>query len=347
MPGVGPSLSLWKANFAVIVLNTALYGVFMSLFVFCIVTMYLRTTAEARSPSNRSPFTRNHPVVYFLFHPLVAGYFVMCITLTAHFSVLVTRFVNAMALMSQQLSISEFYNNLADFTNVLDYVIVAMTLVVGDVLMTYRLWLVWERNIYIIILPMTSTVGILASCAYSTYLLAQFNGELDIFSSDLSRWFCGWAFVLTTNVYCTALISWRIFRTSRTSVQIMGGGYTLSHVAVTMIESSALFTTWTLAFVIVFHAKQVSAFILLLCWPGISGISCMLIGVCSGMRHYRSTYYPNNTESTISKIQFPDIPSTDSLSFRRARHSDASSAEGGIETGSTTTCRNSRHGQAL
>ncbi|KAF7355648.1 hypothetical protein MSAN_01482500 [Mycena sanguinolenta] len=175
-----------------------------------------------------------------------------------------------------------FYGDLSHITEVVKTGFVSAALVVGDTLIIHRLWVVWGRNIYVCIFPMCTMLGLAICGGGITYQLSQYTVGEDIFVTAAGRWITSdTVFTLCTNVYCTALITWRIWRNSRLVAPY--GSTNLNSLLGILIESAALYTTWTLFFLISYQSKSNLQFIALDCWAAVTGISCMLIHVRVGL----------------------------------------------------------------
>ncbi|EIW84491.1 hypothetical protein CONPUDRAFT_26322, partial [Coniophora puteana RWD-64-598 SS2] len=94
------------------------------------------------------------------------------------------------------------------------------TLITVDIVLIYRLWMVWNRHIMVVVLPILSLVGLLVGGTFQVYSFAAANVKGGANDPNLARWIlANCSFILTTNVYCTTMIVWRVWRTKRDTVQ--------------------------------------------------------------------------------------------------------------------------------
>ncbi|KAJ7112694.1 hypothetical protein C8R44DRAFT_882446 [Mycena epipterygia] len=83
------------------------------------------------------------------------------------------------------------------------------------------------------------------------------------------------------NIYCTTFIAWRIWKTSRVTGEV--GGSLLMPVFVILIESAAIWTTWTIFFAATFLTGSPLAFIGRDLMPLIIGVANLLIHLRVGL----------------------------------------------------------------
>ncbi|KAL0063693.1 hypothetical protein AAF712_009385 [Marasmius tenuissimus] len=158
------------------------------------------------------------------------------------------------------------------------------SIVSGDIIIVYRLWVVWNRKFSIILLPALSVVGVAVGGSGITYELANFEKGKDIFSSNAQAWVtCEGVFTVLTNVYSTSLIAWRIWSINRRSStyrnqQTPGSNY-LTAATAAFIESALLYSSFLLVFIVTYIAKHRIESLIADCLPPIAGISFGLINL--------------------------------------------------------------------
>ncbi|KAJ6522001.1 hypothetical protein B0H19DRAFT_1203305 [Mycena capillaripes] len=125
--------------------------------------------------------------------------------------------------------------------------LVILNNLIGDAIIIQRLWFIWGRGLRVIILPVLSWLGVITSGSVVTYLFTQFRTESNV--SSTQAWITvGWALTTVTNVYCTACIAWKIWRTNRVT-QAIGGGL-LTYVLMILVESAAIWAFWAVFFAV-------------------------------------------------------------------------------------------------
>ncbi|KAJ7719151.1 hypothetical protein B0H16DRAFT_1739623 [Mycena metata] len=123
-------------------------------------------------------------------------------------------------------------------------ILVIVNNLIGDAIIIQRLWFIWGRSLHVIIVPVLSWLGLATSGFVLSYLFTHLRpGNI----SYIGPWITvGWALTTVINVYCTACIAWRIWRTNRVA-QAVGGGL-LTYVLVILVESAAIWAVWAVFF---------------------------------------------------------------------------------------------------
>ncbi|KAI4528557.1 hypothetical protein K525DRAFT_288978 [Schizophyllum commune Loenen D] len=112
------------------------------------------------------------------------------------------------------------------------------SIAVADMLLIYRLYIVWKDRASVIILPVLLLIGASAAEIYESYIHCDSEHAADsTFEPPFSKWiFTIFALDMSLNAYCTLMISCRIWRSSQAGVRM--GGPKLSDTLVIFIESS-------------------------------------------------------------------------------------------------------------
>ncbi|KAJ7617053.1 hypothetical protein FB45DRAFT_933337 [Roridomyces roridus] len=180
-----------------------------------------------------------------------------------------------------------------------DGVYITVTLV-ADHFMIYRVWMVWNRNWYIAVLPILLWIGGAVSGYTVTHLLLL-AGHGDLFVSSLAPWaLTFFAMSLTLNVVCTLLIAGRILWTHMKVRIVRTGGSYVFTVLTVLVESAALYSL-SLAVLLTLYDLGLNSQYILLDW------TTSLIGIAFSMIIYRlampSTGSTDNGISTIDHAQ--------------------------------------------
>ncbi|KAJ7726237.1 hypothetical protein B0H16DRAFT_1593110 [Mycena metata] len=218
---------------AVVVLESALYAL---LLVSASTTLYLRCS-------------RHEVPKLLVWNPVVLFTILISATSGAHWILTIVRFFDAFLCSA---NVERFYLDNSQETHTAMSLLSITSILIGDAAIIHRLWLIWNRSFPVIILPVMSCLGLLINGSATTYLITR---PLDRhLSMPIGRWVqAAWAILLVqvikNNVYCTALIVWKIWRTKRTVEHSLGGG-TLVSVLIVLLESSAIWTIWGLLFAV-------------------------------------------------------------------------------------------------
>ncbi|THU84934.1 hypothetical protein K435DRAFT_396032 [Dendrothele bispora CBS 962.96] len=172
-----------------------------------------------------------------------------------------------------------FYAFPADPLNLLKESLYLAQTFIGDCTMIYRLWVVYNKNYYITIVPtMVMIVYLVSAIAVVVALARTVPGE-DIFISTAGRWaIMVFTTTVATNVLTTSLITYRVWRIQK---RVHGSSYGSNVLSVLhiMIESAALYTITAILTLIGYSTKMTWQFITIDMISPIIGISFTLISV--------------------------------------------------------------------
>ncbi|KAI0045258.1 hypothetical protein FA95DRAFT_1607824 [Auriscalpium vulgare] len=167
-------------------------------------------------------------------------------------------------------------------------ILISLADLVGDMILLYRCYLIYRKNIYIVIVPFLTAVGGLACiCAVVHEVLAVSPTSPVAPSNLVPLGIAGYALPLCTNVIVTALIVGRIwFLTPRTGSEwgVTSSTTAMGHKAMEIIiESGALYLVVQAIFVTTFAMEVPSQAILAVIAAQIYGIAPTLIVIRVGM----------------------------------------------------------------
>ncbi|KAI0716722.1 hypothetical protein C8Q76DRAFT_415707 [Earliella scabrosa] len=165
-------------------------------------------------------------------------------------------------------------------------ILISVCDLLGDFILLYRCWIVWERNYWVIVLPTLTAVSGFASIIAFAHILLVVDPTSPVPPSALvPLGLAGYSLPLATNVMATALIVVKLWWVLRSAAKIAGGdtplfgsGYNAVRNALAIvIESGALYLVTQLVFVIVYSLKHPSQAILAVIAVQIYGIAPTLI----------------------------------------------------------------------
>ncbi|PCH44195.1 hypothetical protein WOLCODRAFT_138817 [Wolfiporia cocos MD-104 SS10] len=275
-------LSLISVNLATVALESLLFGIFLSL---STAFLYLHLSyAAGRDRSSRTAssipsiqWARRNLSLMFI------GAVCITFTITAHWILTVVRLFDAFVHFEGGAAPTLYYSDLAQTTEVVKTAFVIATLVIADILFTYRLWVVWGYNHYIAVLPLCSVAGLFVAGVGIIHELAHMAEGRTVFISQANEWIsAAYSFTFITNVYCSALIASKVWRASHRSEKAYGGG-SLMRVFSTIIESAFIYMTYTVFFFIAYQADSNLQYTCIDTLCPISGIAFMLINVRVGL----------------------------------------------------------------
>ncbi|KZT00807.1 uncharacterized protein LAESUDRAFT_527375 [Laetiporus sulphureus 93-53] len=264
-------LSIISVNLASVCMESFLYGIFVLLF--GVSTYLLIRRGERQRQMSTSGATR--PMWKT---PMFIAAMIMACTVTAHWILTVVRLFDAFVNYEGGTKPLVAYGDLSFRTEVVKTAFLVMTILTSDIMIIYRLYIVWSYNYWIVIFPMLTWCGLIACGTGVCWQFAVYTLGEDVFETSAGRWITSdCVFTFTTNVYCSILIAWRVWRT-RIHTQSYGGANIMGALAI-IIESAALQSSWNLIFFITYQVKSNIQFTTCDLWGVIAGISFMLINL--------------------------------------------------------------------
>ncbi|KAG7089641.1 hypothetical protein E1B28_011303 [Marasmius oreades] len=300
------TLPLVPLSLADIVINTFLYGIFFLLNLVSVwfICFPLRRRAE------------RGPGFAVLKKPMLIGALTLFVTVTAHWVCNVLRLFQAMIYFKQGTAPLEYYADLSQRLYPIKTGLIMASIFAGDIMIIYRLWVVWSCQYYIIILPSITLIGLAISGSGITYQLSHSMKGKNIFVSSAQAWvICEGLFTVLTNVYCTGLIAWRIWYTNRHSVppgrDKSRPSSTSRHLMAAMvifIESALLYSSFLLVFIGTYVGKQHTESLIADCLPSVAGIAFSFINVRAYLFRVTSA---SQLPSTLPSIRWHTSRSND------------------------------------
>ncbi|KAF7289685.1 hypothetical protein HMN09_01331400 [Mycena chlorophos] len=241
------NVSLPFAELLGLTLGALAYGVYLVLFV---ISMYLflhqrdRDAAASTRGIGAPRPSLSRRVGGAARIPIILASFLLFSTTTTAYSISVYR--SFRGLLFFQGGPDAYFLGVIDASATAQTTFFALSVVIGDFMILYRLWAVW-RTLYIIIPPALSVIGLFVS-------FIMYSGGAGKFTvSTLNTLITiGTIFILVTNIYCTVGIAYRIITTAKLSkgiVRLSGERSTMYFLAI-FVESAAIYTVWTIFFTI-------------------------------------------------------------------------------------------------
>ncbi|TFY55702.1 hypothetical protein EVJ58_g8082 [Rhodofomes roseus] len=249
-------LPLISVNLATVALESLLYGVFLTL-AFTFIYLHISRAGSQRAGGARSLS------VYFT--PVLLGSIFVLLTVTGHWVMTVIRLFDAFVNFMGGQAALLYYSDLALTTEPVKIGFLIATLITCDILFIYRLWIVWGYNYYVIIVPCLTILGLCVAGPGVIYQLTQVGSGNTVFIASLARWVSAdYAFTFVTNVYSSVGIAWK-------------------RVLVTIVESAALYTSYTVFFFGAYQAESNLQYTAVDTLCPIAGIAFMMINVRVGL----------------------------------------------------------------
>lgn len=194
-----PQANPLTVNLAGLCVEGTLYGIFFTLFV--LSSALLISRARKTSP---------HASIWsILCTPLIAGSLAMFVAITVHWVIEGARLVQAVNSPEGPLI---FYLEWSQPTFVAEMGFFIAAAVIGDALIIYRLWVVWNYRNLVVVFPILGLVGLLTCGIGLVQEFPQLETGAGIFQSSAARWATpDCVFTICTNVYCSAMIAYKLW----------------------------------------------------------------------------------------------------------------------------------------
>ncbi|KAI9058935.1 hypothetical protein FKP32DRAFT_1580778 [Trametes sanguinea] len=271
-------------NLALACVESVLFGVFFVLAITSLAVIVGRHTNRSSSLSGRSCSSSSDRIWT---SPLFVATVILFMTVTSHWLVSIRRIFDAFLYYEGGRDPMGYYLIVEAPTMVVSTALVVASVIVGDIILTYRIWVVWDRRWSLIVFPALSTLAYVVLGVSVVQLFASYSPGESIFMADARLRIVSTAgLTLATNLYGTGIIAYRIWASNRSMKHdraFSGVGLTMTEALVIFIESAALYTFWTLFFLIAFAANSLLEQFAFHCIPAATGISFMLIVVRVGL----------------------------------------------------------------
>ncbi|KAF8194015.1 hypothetical protein K438DRAFT_1969305 [Mycena galopus ATCC 62051] len=259
-----------EVNIATVILESLLYGIFLVCF---FVNLYIRVSKYANPRQFRTRAWWN---------PVVVSTMAIFLTYGGHWILTVLRFSQAVLSGSLDTEAALLYYgpDSSQRTQVVRSALAEMTVLIGDAVIIHRLWLIWNRNFTVVVLPIISWVGVLVCGAAVAYLFSQSHAGHNDFATHAGGWVtANWALPMIISVYCTVLITWQICRV----VEDLGDGLLMPVLAI-LVESAAIWTAWAVFFAVAYQRHSLAEFIAKDLTPSMVALTNMFIHLRVGSR---------------------------------------------------------------
>ncbi|KAJ7181230.1 hypothetical protein C8R46DRAFT_599297 [Mycena filopes] len=198
-----PDITILPANLATLVFDSFLYGLLCLLFLLTVYFLATRRTLAGTRHTKRHHFTS----LVFI------GLSTLFLVVTIHWSIIVYQAFYAFIHLATVAAEDAFYADLGQVSEVVKSILLFIAILLGDALVTYRLWVIWGRNRVVVIFPVLALGGVAVTSVAMTYQLTQWQPKLR--GTGFYRTFRPWAvtgFILSllANMYSTGLIIYRI-----------------------------------------------------------------------------------------------------------------------------------------
>ncbi|CCM02394.1 uncharacterized protein FIBRA_04492 [Fibroporia radiculosa] len=304
------AVSLISANLATISIESFLYGVFVMLYTSSVYFLVQRGQRKLISLGLPAKSIYKAPM-------FVVAHIIFC-TVTGHWILTVYRLFYAFVNYEGGTQATWVYANLALDSEIVKSGLLMATLAASDAMIVSQVPIFPQgaANKWVAIPPLITWLGLIANGIGVCLQFAEFTMGEYVYADYAGRWVTAdCIFTFLTNVYCSLLISWRVWR-SRSRAKPLRNNSALGALAI-IVESAAIQTVWNLIFFVLFQVRSNAQFIAIDLWSPMSGIAFMLINLRVALGWSDNGLYPQdsskqrasgqNSSLTFSQ-QFPMQP---------------------------------------
>jgi len=259
-------IPLDKAELLSIILEAILYGFSLLMFVGTIWVLLFRKSTQQVN------------------HKMLTAAYILLVLSTTHLVIHIVRVMEGLILNGNSYpgGPNAWFANAAQWTFVWEnYVYVAQSLV-GDMVVIYRCYMVWQSKL-IIILPL-----LLWCAAFVTGFAGVHAASVateGVFNGSLAKWITAfWVMALSTNVLTTALLAFRIWWVDRQSRRFRG--HQKSHLLPILrivLDSGVIYSLTLIASLICFVTETNGQYVTLDMVPPIISLTFYLVIVRTGL----------------------------------------------------------------
>ncbi|KAI0246615.1 hypothetical protein BJV78DRAFT_1134832 [Lactifluus subvellereus] len=224
-------ISLENAELVSLALTTFLYGLFFALFLITIVVMSYKVTEDIRRQRTR----------------ILPASLMMLLVATTHLIIIWIRAMQGFVVQKRG-STQAFYEDISDPTSIIKLTCMCLQTVLGDLVIIWRLYVVYDKNIIAIVPAILLVASYSAVAIVTISLIARAHTGTDIFHVATSWITAYFSLTMSTNVICSGAIAWRIFFVGKP----LGRSTSLWPIIFVIIESSALYALGVIAALVSF-----------------------------------------------------------------------------------------------
>ncbi|KAI0630795.1 hypothetical protein C8Q77DRAFT_1062802 [Trametes polyzona] len=231
---------------------------------------------------------------------------VLYILATAHIALALTRLIQGFVIYRNEIDPVFYFANISLRVNMAKDYLYITTLFLGDIVIVWRLYVVWGKNVYVAIIPALMCLGELADGWAS---ISQWLAPTQNFTAMANLGTAMYSLSLGTNIILTLVIVARIWLVSRRTRQALGvesGSY--QRVLLLLIESGALIAAAKVVEFVLYQIEPddglsgINAIeIVYECMPQITGLAptCIIFAVNKGYTH-KDEYYSKGKKSSLA-----------------------------------------------
>ncbi|KAJ7908633.1 hypothetical protein B0H13DRAFT_2016128, partial [Mycena leptocephala] len=162
-------IAVLPARLTTLIIESFLYGLLLLLFISTLYFLATQRTLAGTTHSARHHFTS---LVFF-------GVTALFLVVTVHWSIVIYRAFLAFIHLGTTVTELAFYADLSQRSEVVKEILFVVAVMLGDALVTYRLWIIWGRNRLVVVFPILALVGVAVACINALVDLVKWDPERD------------------------------------------------------------------------------------------------------------------------------------------------------------------------
>ncbi|PSR99323.1 hypothetical protein PHLCEN_2v4136 [Hermanssonia centrifuga] len=141
------------------------------------------------------------------------------------------------------------FSDISYWVNIMKTVDYVMQTAIGDAILNYRCWMVYNKSWKIVLFPVLMWMAILVCGIMMVYVEVTTTSEALLTESRITPWLDSIAVLtLVINILVTSLIVWRIWRVRSKTVESSSHPNRLSHVIRIVLDSGLMYTLCAIIF---------------------------------------------------------------------------------------------------
>ncbi|KAJ3012592.1 hypothetical protein NUW54_g1821 [Trametes sanguinea] len=254
------AFSAAESKLVSIFVQSILYGIYVTLFF---------TTTDALLQRREGNGPLRHDMVYISL--------LMFTIATMHVATNFSRIILAFVVHADSPGgPAAFFNELSSFTQMFGSTLYVLQTLLGDGMVLYRCYLVWERKWIVIAIPCLLLLGSTVTGIGILYSFDKVVPQASIFVVQLNHWITAFfSMTFVTNFICTALVACRVWAMNRSTLSFKH--HKLRPVMVLIVESGACYSATLLALLILYNVNSWFQYVVLDAVSAIVGIVFSLI----------------------------------------------------------------------
>lgn len=186
-----------EAQLPALMVESVLYGIYLTTFFACLHRLLWNKNAPKRLANINLP--------------MLAIVILSFISLTLNVSFALARDMDTFVYNRDE--VLEGDDSDADWIKLLKTCLIFFQFILADSVLIYRCWLVWDKSLFVVIIPATCWIGALACSIYATYLQYKLKPGFEKIKEEhyLPLYTAFLLFTIILNLYSTGIILWRIW----------------------------------------------------------------------------------------------------------------------------------------